>query len=282
MPAPPVIEFDTAGNVIPDVGRSRRRLRVAATGARHHRSTRRTACGSAVTARRTRIFWCSHAREVCEADRSPGQKRRQQRHRQPGARNPDARRRLSQRSLRLRRRANQNHRVIVFDSETGAYKRHWGAYGETRRCGGRAPVVPGGPPPKQFGSAVHCVRFDRDASSMSAIAATAGFRSFARTARSRKRFSSRRAGHRRNRLRPRVLARSAVPLRGRRRESESLDSPPRPAAGRRIVRRARARCRTVCDLTARLDCRFEGQHLHGRGGSRRTRAEVRAAICGER
>ena len=58
---------------------------------------------------------------------------------------------------------NQNHRVIVFDSETGAYKRHWGAYGEKPDdAAAAAPIVPGGPPSKQFGSAVHCVHFDRD------------------------------------------------------------------------------------------------------------------------
>jgi DNA-binding beta-propeller fold protein YncE len=58
---------------------------------------------------------------------------------------------------------NQNHRVIVFDSETGAYKRHWGAYGERPDdAAAAAPVDPAGPPPRQFGSAVHCVRIDRD------------------------------------------------------------------------------------------------------------------------
>jgi protein-S-isoprenylcysteine O-methyltransferase Ste14 len=58
---------------------------------------------------------------------------------------------------------NQNHRVIVFDSETGAYKRHWGAYGaKPDDAAAAAPVDPAGPPSKQFGSAVHCVRFDRD------------------------------------------------------------------------------------------------------------------------
>jgi DNA-binding beta-propeller fold protein YncE len=58
---------------------------------------------------------------------------------------------------------NQNHRVIVFDSETGAYKRHWGAYGaKPDDAAAAAPADPAGPPPKQFGSAVHCVRFDRD------------------------------------------------------------------------------------------------------------------------
>ncbi len=58
---------------------------------------------------------------------------------------------------------NQNHRVIVFDADTGAYKRHWGAYGERpddAAAGGR--FDPKGPLPKQFGSAVHCLRIDRD------------------------------------------------------------------------------------------------------------------------
>jgi DNA-binding beta-propeller fold protein YncE len=41
-----------------------------------------------------------------------------------------------------------NHRVIVFDSETGAYKRHWGANGKPP---GDASV------PKQFMNPVHCV-----------------------------------------------------------------------------------------------------------------------------
>jgi len=58
---------------------------------------------------------------------------------------------------------NQNHRVIVFDSETGQYKRHWGAYGEKPDdAAAKAPVDPAGPPPRQFGNAVHCVRIDRD------------------------------------------------------------------------------------------------------------------------
>jgi DNA-binding beta-propeller fold protein YncE len=58
---------------------------------------------------------------------------------------------------------NQNHRVIVFNSETGAYKRHWGAYGERPDdVAAVAPLDPAAPPSRQFGSAVHCVRFDRD------------------------------------------------------------------------------------------------------------------------
>jgi DNA-binding beta-propeller fold protein YncE len=58
---------------------------------------------------------------------------------------------------------NQNHRVIVFDSETGAYKRHWGAYGERPDDSAVVPKFdPKGPPPRQFGSAVHCLRLARD------------------------------------------------------------------------------------------------------------------------
>jgi len=58
---------------------------------------------------------------------------------------------------------NLNHRVIVFDSETGAYRRHWGAYGEKPDdAAATAKPDPAGPPPRQFGNAVHCVRIDRD------------------------------------------------------------------------------------------------------------------------
>lgn len=75
-----------------------------------------------------------------------------------------------------------NHRVIVFDATTGAYKRHWGAYGKPpddgyfTRAGERLPgpfrgVVqhenapsnydPDGPPPPQF-RIVHVVRIADD------------------------------------------------------------------------------------------------------------------------
>jgi len=59
---------------------------------------------------------------------------------------------------------NQHHRVIVFDSETGAYKRHWGAYGEKPddAAAAKAAVTAGGPPARQFGTAVHCLRIDRE------------------------------------------------------------------------------------------------------------------------
>jgi DNA-binding beta-propeller fold protein YncE len=75
-----------------------------------------------------------------------------------------------------------NHRIIVFDAATGAYKRHWGAYGNApddgffTRAGEKLPgpfrgVVqnenrpsqydPNGPPSPQF-RIVHAVRISRD------------------------------------------------------------------------------------------------------------------------
>jgi DNA-binding beta-propeller fold protein YncE len=45
-----------------------------------------------------------------------------------------------------------NHRVIVFDAETGSYKRHWGANGRP----------PGDVGVKGFGNPVHCIRLSRD------------------------------------------------------------------------------------------------------------------------
>ena len=75
-----------------------------------------------------------------------------------------------------------NHRIIVFDGTTGAYKRHWGAYGKSpddgyfTRAGEKLPgpfsgavqnenkpsqYDPDGPPPPQF-RIVHAVRISND------------------------------------------------------------------------------------------------------------------------
>ena len=52
----------------------------------------------------------------------------------------------------------RNRRVIVFDSETGAYKRHWGAYGNRPSDEPTPAYDPARPPARQFGNPVHCVR----------------------------------------------------------------------------------------------------------------------------
>jgi len=55
-----------------------------------------------------------------------------------------------------------NRRVIVFDAVTGAYKRHWGAYGGTPSDEKLPSYDPAQPPSKQFGNPVHCVRLSSD------------------------------------------------------------------------------------------------------------------------
>ncbi len=51
-----------------------------------------------------------------------------------------------------------NRRVVVFDSETGAYKRHWGAYGNKPSDEKTPRYDPAKPPSQQFGNPVHCIR----------------------------------------------------------------------------------------------------------------------------
>jgi hypothetical protein len=55
-----------------------------------------------------------------------------------------------------------NRRVIVFDAKTGAYKRHWGAYGNTPSDDKMPPYSPTAAPSQQFSNPVHCVRLSHD------------------------------------------------------------------------------------------------------------------------
>jgi DNA-binding beta-propeller fold protein YncE len=55
-----------------------------------------------------------------------------------------------------------NHRVIVFDAETGKYKRHWGAYGHMPDDVNLGPYKPDDPPPQQFRNPVHCAEISVD------------------------------------------------------------------------------------------------------------------------
>jgi DNA-binding beta-propeller fold protein YncE len=55
-----------------------------------------------------------------------------------------------------------NRRVAVFDAKTGAYKRHWGAYGgipSDEKLPSYSPTASGS---ESFNNAVHCVRLSRD------------------------------------------------------------------------------------------------------------------------
>jgi DNA-binding beta-propeller fold protein YncE len=55
-----------------------------------------------------------------------------------------------------------NHRVIVFDANTGKYKRHWGAYGNKPDDTDMGRYNPNDPPPQQFRNPVHCAELSHD------------------------------------------------------------------------------------------------------------------------
>jgi DNA-binding beta-propeller fold protein YncE len=55
-----------------------------------------------------------------------------------------------------------NHRVIVYDANTGAYKRHWGAYGNVPSDVDLGPYKPSDPPAQQFRNPVHCAELSND------------------------------------------------------------------------------------------------------------------------
>ena len=54
-----------------------------------------------------------------------------------------------------------NRRVIVFDAESGAYRRHWGAYGNPPDDSPVSAYSPEAPPSKHF-KTVHCVNVSKD------------------------------------------------------------------------------------------------------------------------
>jgi DNA-binding beta-propeller fold protein YncE len=55
-----------------------------------------------------------------------------------------------------------NRRVIVFDADTGAHKRHWGAYGNKPDDTNLGNYNPDVPPVKQFRTPVHCAEISND------------------------------------------------------------------------------------------------------------------------
>ena len=55
-----------------------------------------------------------------------------------------------------------NHRIIVYDADTGKYKRHWGAYGHKPDDTSLGPYNPDAPPAQQFRNPVHCTELAND------------------------------------------------------------------------------------------------------------------------
>src|SRR5947207_2020750 len=55
-----------------------------------------------------------------------------------------------------------NHRVVVYDADTGQYKRHWGAYGHKPEDVNLGNYDPDAPPAQQFRNPVHCAELTND------------------------------------------------------------------------------------------------------------------------
>ena len=55
-----------------------------------------------------------------------------------------------------------NRRVVVFDADTGEYRRHWGAYGNRPHDDPMPAYDPAAEPSQQFASPVHCVYVSTD------------------------------------------------------------------------------------------------------------------------
>jgi hypothetical protein len=55
-----------------------------------------------------------------------------------------------------------NRRVIVYDADTGAFKRYWGAYGHKPDDSPMPPYNPNDPPAQQFRNPVHCADLSHD------------------------------------------------------------------------------------------------------------------------
>src|SRR5262249_52151228 len=55
-----------------------------------------------------------------------------------------------------------NKRMVVYDAETGKYKRHWGAYGNKPDDTNLGPYNPDAPPAQQFRNPVHCAELSVD------------------------------------------------------------------------------------------------------------------------
>ena len=134
------------------VGRTGPGLRLAGQQSRHHGRPQ----GQRLARRQRRQGHADpevHAgRQVPAPDRQARRAQRQQRHREPLAADED---------LRGRPTANEvyvadgygNRRVIVFDADTGKYKRHWGAYGTSRTTIRCPPTIP---PRRRRSSSTSC------------------------------------------------------------------------------------------------------------------------------
>ena len=173
----------------------------------------------------------------------------------------------------------RNRRVVVFDADTGVYKRHWGAYGKQPPDGpqGGSPVEGPYDPEvisEQFAT-VHCLMMSRDGLLYVCDRQNNRIQVFQKGRHVRPGSGDRNEQGIWRGPRHWLLARSgaAISLRRRRREQEGLDPPARDAGNGGVVRQWRTRGREVPDRP-RARGRRAGQRVRRGDDQQQPRAEV--------
>ena len=159
--APPVLVFDQSGNLVQVRGAAQGRAINGPKASMASTSMAMTSSGSPATARMMASFSSSPwTASSCCRSASAGTATTAIRRSGSALRPTSPSIPKPMRSMRLT--AMPIAAIVVFDSETGAYKRHWGAYGNRPSDAKTPPYDPAKPPSAQFGNPVHCVRIDAD------------------------------------------------------------------------------------------------------------------------
>lgn len=177
VPAPPVLEFDPAGNLVnawggpgegydwPDSNHGitvdyKGNVWIGSNGRPANSTTGADDAGSLGAFHDTMVLKFSPTGEFLLQIGKPGQSR--------GSSDPDNLRMPAK--VFVDAKTNEayvadgygNHRVIVFDADTGRFKRHWGAYGNTPSDEDLGPYVANQAPAAQFRNPVHCAMVSND------------------------------------------------------------------------------------------------------------------------
>ena len=272
--APPVLKFDPDGNLLASWGGADSRPPVGQERARHPRRPRRQRLARRQQRRRPDP-------EIHAGRKIPAADRQGRRHQGLGV--ADAARPAGAHDDRSDD-ANEiyvadgygNHRVIVFDSKTGAFKRMWGAYGKPPSDEKMPAYKPDAKPSEQFSNPVHCVRLSNDGLVYVCDRANDRIQVFRKDGTFVKEF----------RVTPETLANGSVwdlvlsedagaevHLHGRRRQRPDRHARPRDRRRPDAMGPPRPPARPV-QVGPQHRHRFQGQSLHRRGRIRPPRAEI--------
>ena len=176
-----------------------------------------------------------------------------------------------------------NRRIIVFDARTGAYKRHWGAYGTKTPIDDKLPAYsPTAPLSQSFGNPVHCVRLSNDGLVYVCDRVNDRIQVFRKDGTFVKEFRVEpQTLRQRLGLGPGAVERSAaaIHLHGRRRQRPDQRVGARGRQGAVAVGPPRPPARPV-QMGAQHRHQFEGQSLYRRGRLRPPGAEIPADRAG--